>query len=167
MKSRNANIIIVALLMIAMMAVMLIVLIEKAHEDFPKDITVDSDGETESILPVRDLTLHPTESREYNVNLFCLASGSYYIYLDYGETVDGGLKEFVDVTVSCGDDIIYEGGLAELLDTDIVLDFEGELRSKDEPPLVLSFKYEMPAAVGNEAQGTYSDFDINLKIKKS
>lgn len=167
MKTRNVSIIIVALLVLVMMAVMLIVLIEKAHEDFPKDITVDSDGEIESILPVRDLRLNPTESKGYNVNLFCLASGSYYVFLDYQEKEDGGMKEFVDVTVTCGDLTVYSGTLAELLDGDMILEFEGELRSKDKPPLVLSFEYEMPGSVGNEAQGTYSDFDIEIKIKKS
>ena len=165
MKNRSINLLIVSLLLIAAMAVTLIVFLEKAKEDFPKNITVDGDGVTESILPVRDLSLNPTESREYSVNLVCAASGSYIITLDYVEKVDGGMKPFVNVTVTCGELTLYTGSLSDLLDTDIVLKMEGDLYAED--PLTLTFRYEMPESVGNEAQGTYSDFDIDLKIQKS
>ena len=165
MKNKSINILIVSLLLLAVMAVVLITFLTKAKEDFPKNITVDSDGVTESILPVRDLMLNPTESKEYSVNLVCDASGSYLITLDYVEKVDGGMKHFVDVTVTCGDIILYNGSLSNLLDTDTVLEMEGELQSED--PLVLTFRYEMPRGVGNEAQGTHSDFDIVLKIAKT
>ena len=165
MKNRSINLLIVSLLLIAAMAVTLIVFLEKAKEDFPKNITVDGDGVTESILPVRDLSLNPTESKEYSVNLVCAASGTYVITLDYVEKVDGGMKSFVDVSVTCGDLLLYSGSLSDLLDTDTVLEMEGELKADD--PLTLTFRYEMPKSVGNEAQGTYSDFDIDLKITKA
>jgi hypothetical protein len=32
---------------------------------------------------------------------------------------------------------------------------------------VFTVTYTMPRDVGNEAQGTYSDFDLTLKIKKN
>ena len=165
MKNKSINILIVSLLLLAVMAVVLITFLTKAKEDFPKNITVDGDGVTESILPVRDLQLNPTESKEYSVNLVCDASGSYLITLDYVEKVDGGMKQFVDVTVTCGDIVLYNGSLSTLLDTDTVLEMEGVLEAED--PLTLTFRYEMPESVGNEAQATHSDFDINLKIAKT
>lgn len=166
MKNRSVNILIVALLLLALMSVMILVFLEKAHDDFPNDITVVEDGVTESILPVRDLMLNPTESKEYSVNLYCAASGSYYVYLDYEETEDGGMKHFVDVTVKAGDTVVYEGKLDKIIDDpNEIIQFEGQLKAKE--PLTISITYLMPSEIGNEAQGTYSDFDIHLTIKKT
>ncbi len=144
---------------------MLITFLGKAKEDFPENITVSEDGVTESILAVRDLKLCPTESKEYSVNLVCAASGSYHISLDYEEKKNGGMKPFVDVTVKFNGEVVYEGELAALLDSGELIQFEGELHAEE--PLVVSICYLMPYDVGNEAQGTYADFDIHLKIEKS
>ncbi len=166
MKNKSINILIVSLLLLGIIAVMLIVFLGKAKEDFPENITVSEDGVTESILAVRDLKLNPTESKEYSVNLVCAASGSYHIYLDYEEKEDGGMKSFVDVTVKFDGKVVYEGDLAALLgDEGELIQFEGELHAEE--PLVVSICYLMPYDVGNEAQGTYADFDIHLKIEKS
>ena len=159
---------IVALLLLALMAVAIIVFLEKAHDDYPNDITVVEDGVTESILPVRDLMLNPTESKEYSVNLYCAASGSYNVYLDYEETEDGGMKHFVDVTIRANDTVVYEGKLDKLIDDpDEIVQFAAQLKAKDKDPFVISITYLMPREIGNEAQGTYSDFDIHITIKKS
>lgn len=165
MKNKSINILIVSLLLLGIMAVSLIVFLGKAKEDFPKNITVSENGITESVLTVRDLKLNPTESKEYNVNLVCAASGSYHIYLDYEEKEDGGMKPFIDVIVKFDNAVVYEGELAALLNTGEVIQFEGELHKAE--PLVVSICYVMPYDVGNEAQGTYADFDIHLKIEKS
>ena len=53
MKNRSINILIVALLLLAIMSVILITFLIKAKEDFPKDIRVKQDGVTETILPIR------------------------------------------------------------------------------------------------------------------
>ena len=153
------------MLLLTLMGVMLAAFLGKAKEDYPNEITVKENGVTESILEVRDLKLNPTESMEYDVNLLCDASGMYHISLDYNETEDGGMKPFVDVTVKVGGEQVYEGKLEELLRDGVVIECEGELQSKE--PLVLSICYLMPYDVGNEAQGTYSDFDISITIKKS
>ena len=166
MKNRSINMLIVALLVIGAMAVTLIVFIMDAKESFPEDITVVEDGVTETILPVRDLMLNPTESREYSVNLFCKASGGYHVYLDFEETEDGGMKPFVDVTVKVDGELLYEGKLDALLAPDAkTVDCEVELYAEE--ARVFTVTYTMPRDVGNEAQGTYSDFDLSLKIEKS
>ena len=156
---------IVSFLLLGIMAVILIAFLGEAKEDFPKNITVSEDGATESVLAVRELKLNPTESKEYSVNLVCAATGSYHIYLDYEEKVDGGMKPFVDVSVKFDSEVVYEGELAALLDGDEVIHFEDELHETES--LVVSICYLMPYDVGNEAQGTYADFDIHLKIEKS
>ena len=164
MKNKSVNILIVSFLLIGVMSVMLIVFLGQAKEDFPKDITVSADGTTETVMSVRELKLSPTESKEYSVNLVCAASGSYLVSLDFEQENDGGMKAFVDVTVKHDDEVVYEGGLLELLDSDVIIDFESELHAKE--PVVITVCYEMPYDVGNEAQGTYASFDIHLKIEK-
>ena len=165
MKNRSINILIVALLLAAVMSVMLIVFIEEAHNNFEKNITVEANGVTESVIPVRDLQLVPTEKKEYSVNLVCEASGGYFVFLDFVEKKDGGMKPFVVVTVSCDGELVYKGSLAELLDTDKIVEFVSTLEADD--PSVITFEYQMPRETGNEAQGTYSDFDVKLSIKKN
>lgn len=165
MKNRSINMLIVALLLIAALSVTLITFLAKAKEDFPKDIRVNADGESETILAVRDLKLNPSESKCYEVNLYCAASGSYYISLDYEEVTNGGMKSFIDVTVKCGDVVVYKGNLGALLDADVQVQFLGELHETE--PVVISVCYEMPREIGNEAQSTYAEFDVCLKIKKA
>ena len=108
--------------------------------------------------------LLPTETKEYTVQLVCEASGSYYIYVSYIETNDGGMKHFVDVRIKKGDDTVYEGKLDELLDTEKIVEFEGVIEADD--PIPITVYYTMPGTVGNEAQGTSASFNLNLKIKK-
>jgi hypothetical protein len=164
MKTRSINILIVSLLLLGVMAVMLIVLVEKAHDDFEGNITVTQNGETEKTLSVSGLKLNPTESREYSVNLVCLASGKYTVKADFEEKTDGGMKHFVNVTASIDGKCVYEGTLFQLLDGKEFFEFETELYEKD--PAVLTIKYEMPYHIGNEAQGTFCDFYVHLSVKK-
>ncbi len=165
MKKSSINILIVALILSGLMAIALFFFLENTKEDFPEKITVSENGVTESLLPITDLRLKPTDTKEYSVNLVCDASGDYLVSLDYVEKLDRGMKSFVVVTVSCDGEIIYYGSLTALLDTDLVLEFERTLSADD--PTVINFKYHMPREIGNEAQGTYSDFNIKLTIKKS
>ena len=164
MKNRSLNILITALCLVGIMAVILAVFIEHVHEEFEEKITVSAEGVTETVLPVRDLKLNPTESKEYSVNLVCAASGSYNVFLDYVELEDGGMKPFVNVTVKADGAVVYEGGLAALLDGNEVVQFESNLFAVK--PCVITICYLMPYEIGNEAQGTYANFDVHLKIVK-
>ena len=155
---------IVGFIVLGMIAVALMVFIEYAHDVFPENITVSADGETTSTLPVRDLQLIPTEAREYSVNLVCEASGDYDVFLDFTETSDGQMKHFVDVTVRLNGEQVYKGKLSELLDGEKIIEFECTLEADD--PNVITFSYLMPHDTGNEAMGTYADFDTKLTIKK-
>lgn len=163
MKDRSFYILVTAILILCVMALMLIVFLNWADEEFEDSIMVEEKGVTETLIPVRDLTLTPGAKKEYHVNLICEATGVYFIHLDYQETHDGGLKEFVKVEIELGGELIYEGGLSELLDG-LVIETEGELVADD--PIVATFRYEMPLEIGNEAQGTSSDFDIHIIINK-
>ena len=165
MKNRSVNILIASFVLIGIFAVMLIVFIDYAKDNFGNNITVSSEGVTESTLSVRNLRLNPSESKEYSINLVCEASGGFDVTLDFVEKADGGMKPFVNVTVKCDGELLYEGSLTALLDGDEVIVFEAELHATE--PRVISICYSMPRSIGNEAQGTYSDFDLYLKVKKN
>ena len=164
MKNRSVNILIVALLLLAALSVTIIVFLNDAHEKFPESITVSEDGVTEKIGKVRDLKLIPTASKEYSVDFFCAASGEYEFEIEYDEIEDGGMKSFVNVTITFDDEKIYEGSLASLLDSDTTVGFDGDLHETE--PTTVVFSYEMPYDVENDAQGTWSDFNIIFSVKK-
>lgn len=164
MKNRSVAILIVALLLLTVLSVSLVVLVEHAHDEFKEDVTVRKNGVTEERLSVRGLSLVPTEKREYEIDLTCVASGSFDVILDYEEKADGGLKNFVNVSVKADGQLVYQGRLSDLLDRGDVIRFEGELKEKE--PLVVTICYEMPRETGNEAQKTSADFDIKLRIEK-
>ena len=165
MKDRSFYILVTAILLLSAMALMLIIFLHEADESYEDSITVDANGVTETLIPVRDLTLTPGVKKEYDVNLICQATGSYFIHVDFQEKDDGGMKEFVDVRVEFDGEQVFDGKLTELIDEGVVIEGEGELHSEE--PFEVHFYYEMPVEVGNEAQGTYSTFDVHILIKKS
>ncbi len=167
MSKRNITILSVAMILLCLVAVMLIFMLNEAHEGFEDDVTVTVNEVTTSSVPVRNLYLLPGDKKEYKVNVLCDASGHYNLYLDYEEEHNGGMKYFVNVEIWCEgiDEVVYEGSLTDLLDGEEIITLDGDLNSRD--PLEIKIYYEMPLTTGNEAKGTSSDFNINLSIKKS
>lgn len=164
MKKRSSDVLLVALCLLAIVSSLLVMFIGNTHEEFEQNITVNQDGQTDSVVAIRNLTLNPNESKQYSVNLVCDLSGSYIVDIDFIEIDDGGMKQYVQTVVRRDGIIIFSGGLDELLNTDKILSFESVLNGRN--PVVLTFEYIMPYEVGNDAQGTTSDFDVNIKITK-
>lgn len=165
MNKKTVFIIISALLMLGLMASMLVMFVMKAHENFPKNIKVRENGVTEDVFTIRDLQLCPNQSKEYEVDLVCDASGDYNITMTYEELQQGTMKHYVDVVVKANGETVYTGKLSTLIDNKEIISFDGTLLAKE--PLILTVTYTMPYEVGNEAQGTSADFDIHLKIQKN
>lgn len=165
MKDRSFYILITAILLLSVMSLMLIVFLNRADENFEGSITATENGITETLIPVRDLVLSPGVEKEYDVNLICEASGSYFVHLDFQENHDGGMKEFVNVTVELDGEKVHEGPLTELLDDGLVIETTATLEAED--PVLITFRYAMPLDTGNEAQGTTSEFDIHVIIEKN
>jgi hypothetical protein len=165
MKNRSINMLIVATIVLTAMSIMLLFFLNDAHNTFEGDITVNEYGVTETVIPIRDLTLTPGDQKDYDVNVYCKATGSYHVSIDVIEDKDGGMKKFVNVKILSDGAQIYEGALTELIDDDLIIIFDAELDNSR--PTVLTFIYEMPLDTGNEAQGTFSDFDIQVNIKKN
>lgn len=165
MKARSINILIAAVLVLTAMSIMLLFFLIDADRRFEGEITVEENGITETTIPVRDLALTPGYEKYYDVNLFCRATGSYHVTIEYLEEVDGGMKHFVDTTVEFDGEVIYKGPLTELIDDGLTLNFDTVL--DDAVPATLVFRYVMPLETGNEAQGSFADFDISITVKKN
>ena len=165
MKQRGITILTISFILLGMMGVMLLVFVNQAHDEFKEDVQVSENGVTEEVLAVRDLMLNPADKKQYEVKLTCPASGWFEITLDHEEIENGGMKPFVNVSVSCNENELYNGTLVDLLDNGTPVTLNEQLHATE--PLVLRIAYEMPYETGNEAQGTFADFNIHLKIEKS
>ena len=165
MKQRGMTILTISLALLGAIGVMLLVFVNQAHEEFKENVQVSENGVTEEVLVIRDLMLNPAEKKQYEVKLTCPASGQFNITLDHEEIEDGGMKPFVNVRIFCNDREVYCGTLVELLDHGTLATMQAELHATE--PALLRVVYEMPYETGNEAQGTFADFNIRLTIEKS
>ncbi len=165
MKNKSINMLIASVLVLTAMSIMLLFFLIDADRKFEGEITVEENGITETVIPIRDLVLTPGAEKDYDVNLYCRATGSYHVMIEYTEDVDGGMKHFVDTTVEFDGEVIYHGPLTELIDEGLTIEFDTIL--DDAVPATLVFRYVMPLETGNEAQGAFSDFDITITVEKN
>ena len=135
-----------------------------SQSNLEKTISVESEGITTETLTVKGLALHPGEQQEYTVVFEGELDGDFTVSLDYRETRNGGMKPFVAAILRTGGSVVYEGTLAELLNSDRVITFDARLSPDD--PLTLSLCYQMPSHIGNEAQGTFAEFDITVTVER-
>jgi len=126
------------------------------------EVNFDTEGISETVS-VNGLAFLPGESRDYSFKLKCREKGEYQVGLKLIEKADGGLKDFINVTVLLDGNSILTGNLGELMGySSIVLrDYEFGRESVD-----LVITYSMPESVGNEAMGTSVDFDMSLLISE-
>ncbi|MGN1052327.1 MAG: hypothetical protein ACI4SH_02930 [Candidatus Scatosoma sp.] len=164
MKKRTFISIIVALSMVSLAAICTCLFMVNAYYKFKKTVNVKADGITEATVSVSDLSLTPSQSKEYEISLVCDVAGKFSVELDYEEKNDGGMKDFVDVSVYAEGECVYEGGLADLLQPNSRVVFNSTLHAKT--PNAVKIVYAMPAETGNEAKNTSATFDISVRIYK-
>lgn len=127
------------------------------------EVVVERDGVTEIELVVDDLQLTPGAVKTYDVVLKSKDKGDYILDIFYNETVDGGMKDFVDVQIIYADEVIYDGTLTDLIGGREVMH---PLTMERGMIYELTFVYSMPDTIGNEAQKTTTSFDISVAIMK-
>lgn len=164
MKKTTFAVLCIMLGILAVAAVCLAVFVFNSHETFKRKIQVKIDGVTEETFSVKELELNPSGTKEYEIEFFCEAEGEFGVELIYTEKRDGGMKNFVQVAVLSGGEVVYEGGLSALLDEGEKVSFDCTLASKEAAKIVI--RYTMPAETGNEAQNTSTAFDVTVKIRK-
>ena len=165
MRKSILNILIVFTIAIMVFATAILGYFFVTRNDFSNKITINANGTAEEVLEVTDLSLIPTESKDYEIVLVSVLDGNFFVTLDYSLIEDGGLGEFVDVTILVADEVCYEGKLNNLFETDSVITLRMFFESNVSQTIVIT--YMMDASVGNEAKGTFSDFKIKLTVKRN
>lgn len=159
-KRRTRNILILTLCVYVLIGIAFFFYIRTVQNDFPKEITVEVNGTTTSLLKIGEFNLKPGEDREYVVNLKSKVSGDYKINLDFTEITYSELKRFINVEIIVRDDESYYRTLSELLDSEEKIEFMSSLKWDMATRILIRF--HMPIEVGNEAQGTVADFNVVL-----
>ncbi len=128
------------------------------HDEFQNNITISEKGETKELLKFESLSLIPGESVGYNVNLQSSLNSDFVITLDFVNTKSGGLEKYMMVETSINGDKRTFSMLSLFEGLDIV--YNAELFADNQ----LEFRFYMPDTIGNEAQGKFVDFDVNLIV---
>ncbi|MBR3804174.1 MAG: hypothetical protein IKJ14_02350 [Clostridia bacterium] len=163
-KSKSIWVLIISFIVVAFISIAIIFNNLDARSEFTNSVKIDGSGYAEKEIEVRNLQLHPNESKSYTIEVAPEFGGDYEISINYQEIKDGGLKEFVTVSFSVDGKQVQSSSLKNLLDgkSSIVI-----LQNfSEDKPLKLTVTYIMPYEVGNEAQGAYADFDVTLIFDK-
>lgn len=134
-----------------------------ADDEFVKNIKLEENGIEHEDLHFSANGLKPGDVRDYTIIIRTAADGTYVLDFNFDEDKNGGLREFIDVTLSYGD-IVVETSLTELFGGKVV-SFECEISKKN--PAEIHVVFEMPLDVGNEAQGATTDFSTYLTATRN
>lgn len=134
-------------------------------DDFSEKVVIRNEGIVEEVLEVSNLSLIPGESKEYEVELVSIHEGKFFVILDYNQTENGGLEDYVDVVIMLDGGVLFKGKLSELFNDDFVVECKTIFVANQ--PQVLTITYTMDLSVGNEAKNTSSTFEIALRIKRN
>lgn len=163
-KNKGFWILTLSFIVISLISVAVIFNTLDARSQFPNSIKIDGSGHAEKEFEIRNLQLHPNESKSYTVEVAPEFGGEFEISINYLEIEDGGLKEFVNVSVAIDGKEVETCSLKNLLEgkSNIVL-----LQTFDEKqPLKLTVTYIMPYEVGNEAKGAFANFNVTVIFDK-
>ena len=153
----------IAVAVLSVLLVGLLVYIFVIKQNVLDDVIIVRDGVNEVELVVDDLELVPGTVKKYDIVMKAKDSGNYALSIIYNETLDGGMKPFVDVQILYGEEEIYNGSLSYLISGKEVLK---EMSFDRGRMYKVTFIYSMSESVGNEAQRTTTSFDINVAIMK-
>ena len=115
-----------------------------------------------NVISIDNLDLKPGMSQTSNIKFVCKRSGHYQIDFDFIENSYGDLNKYVVLMVIKDDVVLLNDYLDNIYqNNDFLID---EYFTKDEE-INLKLKFEMNEDVGNEAEGTKTDFDIKITIR--
>ena len=153
---------IAAVLLLLVGVALMAVLLTTPNNTLVHDVTLDDNQVTHDSLNFSVNGLLPGQERGYTVNLKGTRSGNYAVSLEFVEKNEGALKNYIDVTVRCGEnERIYK--LSELLGGTTV---SITCKVTAAQPTVIQVIYTIPQEVGNDAQNATADFVINLTAEQ-
>ena len=163
MSNKFVTFLFIAAAVLSVLLAGLLVYIFVLQKNVLDEVVIKRDEVTEVELVVDDLQITPGAKKDYNVVLKAKDTGNYQLSILYDETVNGGMKDFVDVKIYYAGELIYNGTLTELVDGyEIVKNISIERGVLYD----LTFEYSMSDTVGNEAQKTTTSFDILISVLK-
>ena len=142
---------------------MILVIVQcSADEAFIQNVKLDVNGIVREELDFSAGLLKPNDSCKYKIIVKPSMEGNYVISFEFEEEHDGGLSRFIDVSISY-EDTVVETTLAELFAGKEV-SFEGKLTMRKPAEIQVVFTMQ---DVGNEAQGTSTDFSAYLTATRN
>lgn len=138
--------------------IVLVIVQCSADDEFVKNVKLEENGIVREELNFSASGLKPGDTRDYTIIVSPSADGTYVLEFDFEEENNGGLRDYVDVTLSYGETVINTT-LSELFDGKDV-NFECKIGKKT--PAEFHVIFSMSLEVGNEAQGVTSDFGAYL-----
>lgn len=166
MKKFTTYIIIVALVVLSLVGASVVLYVQSIQKDFVKTITIET-GEAEGKLEMVARGLNPGTEKKFTVNVGCVdgMEGDYLVSLDFVETDESPLKQYVDVEITLNGESVYIGKLVDLLAEEAeILSFPTNVGSKK--PSKIVFRYSVDKSIGNEAMRKDAIFDVLLTVKR-
>ena len=167
MKKIATYIIIFALSALSVAGAAVVLHVQSMQQDFVKNITVVENGMVEDKLEMVAHGLNPGTEKVFTVNLGCAEGmeGDYQVTIDFAETDESPLKQFVDVEITLNGEAVYTGKLSDLLKEETQqIAFRTDLSVKS--PSKIVFRYSVDESIGNEAMQKNAYFDICITAKK-
>ena len=166
-KENNKKVIAAVLWVLAIIILIIAILLAKRAiergNEFRGDVWIEIDGKKQDSLDVKNLRLVPGGKIEYEINLHCETDGTYKVLMVYEEKKDGGLKEFVDVSILYGGAEVRSDKLSTLLLGEDILFNAGEFKAGEDKSFLII--YSMALDVGDEAKNTFSSFAIDFTAR--
>ena len=120
-------------------------------------IRLDLENEESQEIVFRALTLLPGGSRTYTLSLFCEVADEYDVTLQFSETEDRALKDYVYAKIEVGGETLCDRLLSDLFGEGATV-FPCAFGSGESVDVKIT--YYMPEEVGNEAQNAEVDFEL-------
>lgn len=125
-------------------------------------INVDIGRTGASAVDFDALQINPGESKEYILSIGSELPGDCVMTIDFTETDDGKLKDYVFVVVEANGKVLCDTLLRNLFESEEPLQLDCKMTKTDR--FDVKVKYYMPIEVDNSAKNTHSDFMIKITV---
>ena len=125
-------------------------------------INVDIGRTGASAVDFSALQMKPGDSKEYVLSIGSELPGDCTMTIDFAETDDGKLKDFVYVVVEANGEVLCDKLLRDLFEAEEPIEFECKIKKYERYDVKV--KYYMPLEVDNSAKNTHSDFMIKITV---
>ena len=130
-------------------------------EDGSVDVVIKDNASVEKEFDLAGI--NPGEQQEFLLRLSPKRRGAYEVELGFREIENNGLKELLSVRIFMNEETVFDGTMAELLESEQTVRFE--CSPADGAPTNVKVVYSMSEEIGNEAMGTWLDFRMLLTAR--